>query len=213
MIEGMADRLALEIQRVLFNSDLFPFDNKTPKDKRRKPHMKDTTMGSFIRLSPTMVQFEFGNETAEKLTPHYHILEDAKVIRNPGQGTKESRGSQAGVRPKSKRDYSVGTFDSTGTFISEYRQKFTKGRRDYETIGLRQWAKEDTRKYFKTQNKFRYNIHFAYIERILQSVLPGVASMLNLRLLSERATMIPERMANEPNIRDMISMFHTRGEE
>lgn len=216
MIPNLASRLSTLIYSEMINSPIFPYDTKTPADKRRKPHMKDVAMGQNtpgIAISPTSYYFEIGNENAEKRTPHYHILEDAKVIRNPGKGTKESRGSQAGVRPKSKRDYSVGTFDSTGTFISEYRQKFTKGRRDYETIGLRQWAKEDTRKYFKTQNKFRYNIHFAYIERILQSVLPGVASMLNLKLLSNRATMIPERMANEPNIRDMISMFHTRGEE
>jgi hypothetical protein len=212
MIEGMADRLALEIQRALYASPLFPYDTITPKDKRRKPHMKDTTMGSFIRISPTMVEFQYGNETAEKLTPHYHILEDNKIIRNPYQGTEQSRGSQARVRQKGKRDYSTGSFDSTGTFVSEYRQSFSKGRRSYEAIELRQWKKEDNRKYFKTQNKFRYNIHFAYIERILEKHLPNIATMLNLKLLSGRATMIPERMANEPNIKDMVAMFHSVGE-
>jgi hypothetical protein len=74
------------------------------------------------------------------------------------------------------------------------------------------WIKESNRTTFKTQNKFRYNIHFAYIERILEKHLPNIATMLNLKLLSGRATMIPERMANEPNIKDMVAMFHSVGE-
>jgi hypothetical protein len=159
-----------------------------------------------------MVEFQYGNETAEKLTPHYHILEDNKIIRNPYQGTEQSRGSQARVRQKGKRDYSTGSFDSTGSFVSEYRQSFSKGRRSYQTQNDRVWIKESNRTTFKTQNKFRYNIHFAYIERILEKHLPNIATMLNLKLLSGRATMIPERMANEPNIKDMVAMFHSVGE-
>ena len=212
MMENLASRLSTLIYTEMINSPLFPFDTKTPKDKRRKPHMKDVAMGQNtpgIAITPTSYYFEIGNSNAEKRTPHYHILEDAKVIRNPYQSTKESRGSQAGIRPRGKRDYSVGTFDSTGTFVSEYRPSFRKGRRSYDLIGDKQFKKESNRKTFETQNKFRYNTHFAYIERILEKELPNVASMLNLKLLTSRGTMIPERMTNEPNIRDMVAMFHS----
>jgi hypothetical protein len=212
MIENLASRLSTLIYTEMINSPIFPFDTKTPKNERRKPHMRDVAMGQNvpgIPISPTSYFFEIGNSNAESKTPHYHILEDAKVIRNPYQGTKESRGSQANIRPRGKRDYSVGTFDSTGTFVSEYRPSFRQGRRSYDLIGDKQWKKESNRKTFKTQNKFRYNIHYAYIERILEKELPNVASMLNLRLSTSRGLMIPEVMKNEPNIRDMISMFHT----
>lgn len=216
MMDNLISRLATLIYTEMINSPIFPYDTKTPKDERRKPHMKDLAMGQNIPgipLTPDSYYFEIGNSNAEKRTPHYHILEDAKVIRNPNRGTKESRGSQAGVRPKGKRDYSVGDYDSQGTFVSEYRSTFKKGRRSYDLIGDKQWLKESNRKTFESDKKFRYNIHYAYIERILEKELPRVASMLDLKLLTSRGTMIPERMANEPNIRDMIAMFHTAGEE
>ena len=212
MIENLASRLSTLIYIKMINSSLFPFDKKTPTNQRRKPHMKDLAMGQNtpgIAITPTSYYFEIGNTNAEKRTPHYHILEDAKIIRNPYQGTKESRGSQANIRPRGKRDYSVGTFDSTGTFVSEYRPSFAKGRRSYDLIGDKQWKKENNRKFFKTQNKFRYNEHYAYIERILEKELPDVASALSLKLSTSRGLMIPETMPNQPSIRDMISMFHT----
>jgi hypothetical protein len=212
MIENIASRLSTLIYVEMINSTLFPFDTKTPQNQRRKPHMKDLAMGQNtpgIAITPTSYYFEIGNNNAEKRTPHYHILEDAKIIRNPYQGTKESRGSQANIRPRGKRDYSIGTFDSTGTFVSEYRPSFARGRRSYDLIGDKQWKKESNRTTFKTQNKFRYNIHYAYIERILERELPRVASMLELKLSTSRGLMIPEVMPNQPNIRDMIAMFHT----
>jgi hypothetical protein len=213
MIPGLANKLSLAIEKQLFESDLFPFDKTTPADKRRKMHMKYALYNTnSIQVSPTMTTFELGNKYAEENTPHYHILEDSKIIANPYQGTAKSRGSQSRVRSVGKRDYSKGSFDSTGNLIQEYRESFGAGRRSYDKIGDKIWKKESDRKKFETQNKFRYNIHYAYIERILEKHLPIVASSLGIRLYSGKATIVPERKAGYMDIKDLVALFHQSGD-
>lgn len=212
MIPGLASRLSTMIYVEMITSNLFPYDKKKSKDGL---HMRDVAMGQNtpgIAISPSSYYFEIGNENAEVKTPYYHILEDAKIIANPYQGTPKSRGSQSRRRIVSKRDYSTGTYDSTGTFSQEYRGSFGVGRRSYDKIADKVWTKESNRKKFETQNKFRYNIHFAYIERILEKTLPNIATQFGLKLYSGKATIVPERKAGYMDIKDLVALFHQSGD-
>jgi len=187
-IHEMVNFLSTRLKEDMEMSAKFPFDTKTPKEDRRKPHMRDIALKpnvTFI-LSPDMHYFELGNENAERITPHYHILEDAKIIRMPGKGTKKSKGSQASIGRKSDRDYGAVSYRQTtkGTqLIQEYRQNMT---RNYDgRIGAKTQPREySKRKQVSNVNKrnYRYNNHYQYIERILAQVAPQIAVGIGAKL-------------------------------
>ena len=183
--DSIVVRLAVAIKRGIQTHKDFPFDVTTPQAKRSKPHMLETALTDnvIIHVSPEISYFQLGNPNAESKTPHYHILEDAQTIRMPGRGTKKTLGSQAG-KTKGKRDYSVYNppEPKTNRLTQEYRTSYTSGRRSYvpttlRLIDLRSKVQESNRKL-----PYRYNKHFAYIERILEDILPNVAENLDLTL-------------------------------
>jgi hypothetical protein len=185
----MVNFLSTRLKEDMEMSAKFPFDTKTPKEDRRKPHMRDTALKpnvTFI-LSPEMHYFELGNENAERLTPHYHILEDAKIIRMPNKGTKKSKGSQRVIADKAKRDYGQFNYVASKTYgyqaIQEYRQNMT---RNYDgTIKSRTQPREfSKRKKVSDINKrnYRYNKHYQYIERMLDPITRGLAIETDTKL-------------------------------
>jgi hypothetical protein len=188
------NQIVIELKVRMEQSPIFPFDDGKREAGQRprpqfKPHARNVALkNNYITVvSPDVQVFELGNETAERTAPQYHILEDAKVIANPGRGTAKSRGSQAKITDKAKRDYSVEIpVANKTTTTQEYRPSFKEGRRNYDLIADKQWKKESNRKVFKTQNKFRYNKHYAYIERILEKETPSIASDLGITLESYR---------------------------
>jgi hypothetical protein len=184
----MVDSVTTKLKEGMETSPLFPYDTKTPVDERRKPHMLDMALKHNVTylISPDMQYFELGNDRAETVTPHYHILEDAKIIRNPGKGTKKSKGSQASIGRKSDRDYGAVSYRQTtkGTqLIQEYRQNMT---RNYDgRIGAKTQPREySKRKQVSNVNKrnYRYNNHYQYIERILAQVAPQIAVSIDAKL-------------------------------
>jgi hypothetical protein len=192
------NQIVIELKVRMEQSDLFPFDDgkRLAGQKPRpqfKPHAKNVALrNNFITVvSPDVQVFELGNETAERTAPQYHILEDAKVIANPGRSTKKSRGSQGLIANKAKRDYSVENPVSSSTKVSqEYRPSFKEGRRNYSlSQGLL------VNKNYEARNEakpYRYNKHYAYIERILEKEVPSIASDLGITLESYRGLSVSE---------------------
>lgn len=192
-------QIVIELKVRMEESPLFPFDNgkRLAGQKPRpqfKPHMRNVALKNnpIIVLSPEMQIFEIGNEIAERTAPQYHILEDAKQIMNPYRGTRRSKGSQAKIQDKAKRDYStmIQGKSSTG-YVQEYRQSFKEGRRSYQgSTNLL-----ENKRLYQNNNvpqKFRYNRHYAYIERILEKEVPQIASSLDITLESYRGLNVAE---------------------
>jgi hypothetical protein len=186
-IHEMVNLVTDKLKEGMENSPLFPYDTKIPKEDRRKPHMLDMALKyNAITISPGLQYFELGNKRAETVTPHYHILEDAKIIRRPNKGTKKSRGSQASIGRKSDRDYGAVTYRETtkGTqLLQEYRQNMT--RNYYGRIGAKTQPREyEKRKQVSYKNKRNYyeNTHYQYIERILEKTTPQIAVGINAKL-------------------------------
>ena len=186
------NQIVIELKVRMEQSELFPFDDGKRLAGQRprpqfKPHARNVALkNNYITVvSPDVQVFELGNETAERTAPQYHILEDAKVIANPGRSTKKSRGSQAKIADKAKRDYSVETpVANKTTTTQEYRPSFKEGRRSYQTTQMLL-----TNKNYEARNEskpYRYNKHYAYIERILEKEVPSIASDLGITLESYR---------------------------
>jgi hypothetical protein len=186
------NQIVIELKVRMEQSELFPFDDGKRLAGQRprpqfKPHARNVALkNNYITVvSPDVQVFELGNEQAERTAPQYHILEDAKVIANPGFSTKKSRGSQAKVADKAKRDYSIETpVANKTTTTQEYRPSFKEGRRSYQTTQMLL-----TNKNYEARNEskpYRYNKHYAYIERILEKEVPSIASDLGITLESYR---------------------------
>ena len=166
------------------NSILFPRDDRlfsVPWAKRAKPHMKDAALlaNNVNSISETTHLFEIGNDNAEMKAPHYHILEDAqtihygnrrarRVVKNPdgtksvraygkvrSWGTTKSRGSQANAG--ASRDYGKWSYSDDGKLRQEYRS------------GGKKKAPTETSTAYD-------NVHFHYIERIMEVIIPEIAS-------------------------------------
>ena len=176
-------------------SGKYPYDTTTPEEKRGKKHAIDLAFRHNVTymISPELNYFEIGNPYAEQVVPHYHILEDSKIIRMPKRSTTKSRGSQGLIGRKSKRDYSVLSYaQGKTTVVQEYRQQI---KRNYFGAGTqktqpREFAK---RKAVSNKNKrnYRENKYFMYIEKLLEEVVHFVASSVNATVKRETDSVIP----------------------
>jgi hypothetical protein len=181
----LVGQIAVELKTQMEASKLFPFSDRRnyPPNKQFKPHMKNVALKNnpIIVVSPEIQVFELGNEYAEENAPQYHILEDSKIIKSPG--TTQSRGTQRKITNVRKRDYGKITYLKTGNAVKvgqEYRTAF-KSRSNIwgvnTTLALKRFnARNEKRNY-------RYNIHFGYIERILEEITPLIAQQFNARLV------------------------------
>jgi hypothetical protein len=212
------NQIVIELKVRMEQSELFPFDDGKRLAGQRprpqfKPHARNVALkNNFITVvSPDVQVFELGNETAERTAPQYHILEDAKVIANPGRSTKKSRGSQGLISNKAKRDYSVEVpVANKTTTTQEYRPSFKEGRRTYsnsQNLLEQKWLYDQT----KGGYKYIYNRHYAYIERILEKETPLIASDLGITLESYRGlnvapTAVAE-LAGDVSDNGLLGMF------
>jgi hypothetical protein len=198
------NQIVIELKVRMEESPLFPFDDGTRYGNQKprpqfKPHARNVALRNnpILVVSPDVQVFELGNETAERTAPQYHILEDAKQIANPGRGTAKSKGSQARIADKAKRDYSVEVpVANKTTTTQEYRPSFKEGRRTYsnsQNLLEQKWLYDQP----KSGSKFRYNRHYAYIERILEKEVPLIASSLEINLESYRGLNVAETAVEE----------------
>lgn len=132
------------------------------------------------------ITFDIGSEYAEENYPYYHILEDAPVIRKAGRGTAKSKGSQAQIRELGKRDY--GRINFNGKTYSREYAKNIRGERN---------------KVVKNATSYR-NIHYHYIENMLDKIVPVIAAEYNLKVGRKQLTDLSEEYEQQ-QLEDRIS--------
>ena len=181
MAEFSLSNFANDIRQNIY--DNFPYENddvKAIKHAKRPAHIRDIALGLTYTSDGKMI-FEIGNDYAEEYYPYYHILEDAEVIRKKGRGTKLSKGSQAQITKLSDRDYGRISFNGQ-TFSREY-QKNVRGQRARAEKATYNIVGSDGKVYKVNKDANYYkNIHFHYIERILNNVLPWIAQANGVKM-------------------------------
>lgn len=181
MAEFSLSNFANDIRQNIY--DNFPYESdeiKAIKHAKRPLHIRDIALGLTYMSNGQMI-FEIGNDYAEEYYPYYHILEDAEVIRKKGRGTKLSKGSQAEITKLSDRDYGRISFNGK-TFSREY-QKNVRGARSRVEKATYNIVGSDGRVYKVNKDANYYkNIHFHYIERILNNTLPWIAQANGVRM-------------------------------
>lgn len=178
------------LKELLYNEMPFDRDNEHPHANRNF-HMRDLALGqnNVIPVGLNSMYFEIGNDIAEEKAPYYHILEDAQVIRKAGFGTKKSKGSQAFVQDKSKRDYGQATFtitnNSKGRRINpyyEYRRNVRGKRSLVEKSTHRVYDENGKLTKVNRDSKYYFNIHYNYIERNLEWLTKLLADEFDMKI-------------------------------
>lgn len=181
MAEFSLSNFANDIRQNIY--DNFPYENdeiKAIKHDKTPLHVRDVALGLTYMSNGQMI-FEIGNDYAEEYYPYYHILEDAEVIRKRGRGTKLSKGSQAEITKLSDRDYGRISFNGK-TFSREY-QKNVRGARSRVEKATYNIVGSDGRVYKVNKDANYYkNIHFHFIEKILDNTLPWIAQANGMRM-------------------------------
>lgn len=178
------------LKSLLYEKMPFDKDNLHPHANRNF-HMRDLALGqnNVIPVGLNSMYFEIGNDIAEEKAPYYHILEDAQVIRKAGFGTQKSKGSQAFIQDKGKRDYGQATFtittNSKGRRINpyyEYRRNVRGKRSLVEKSTHRIIDENGVVTKINRESKYYFNIHYNYIERGLETITNLLAHQFDMKL-------------------------------
>ena len=212
----------------------FPYEwNKYRNDTKhpnRTGHIRDVAfMDNQVIVGENNISFDIGNARAEAKYPYYHILQDAPIIhKRPKSGEpKSDKGSQSKVRNLGQRDYGRVSFNRK-TYSKEYA-KNVRGKRDSVITNARQWVIDESEggiKWSKTgignssrESQYYKNIHYQYINRILELSIKIVAPQFGYRLEQVKGTSLKDdyEMQQEMDsvLEDMINSFtdYDEGEE
>lgn len=153
------------------------------------------------------ITFDYGNERMEEIYPHYHILQQAPVIRKAYRSTEKSRGSQSGKSAK-ERDYEKVHWNGK-TFTKEYSRNVRGSR-----VNLNKTQMHLDGQWLNTQSSQYLNIHLGYIDRILDEIAPLLAIEFGLKKgrkvdmgLGEEYGLQPESQFTT-NILDIFDSFN-----
>lgn len=140
--------------------------------------------------------FDLGSDRLERIYPYYHILEDSEVIHKRNMGTKTSKGSQANVDDKGKRDYGKvehKVLFTKGSGKSYYYQEYRKNVRGKRTALKKETFRivddngevKTVEKVVGTKSGTTYvNKHYHYIERNLEDfIIPTLVETFQLKRL------------------------------
>lgn len=163
----------------MVNEDL----DREKHPKRNPLHMKDAIFNN-LQMIQTLntITFDIGNPRLELTHPYYHILEDSEVIQIREKGTVKSKGSQDRITDKQARDYGIVKWNGK-TYSQEYRKnvrgarsRALKGRQNIIVVG-------QNAQVFRVNTKSTYytNIHYHYIENIIDRMIPLISESFGLK--------------------------------
>lgn len=168
--------------------------------------MNETTMLG----NNNSMTFDIGSENLERMHPYYHILENSPIIRKKGQGTEKTKGSQAKIDDVGKRDYERVSFNGK-TFSKEYARNVRGKRNRLDSVDHYITDSRGKLKRVNRESNSYQNVHYMYIERILDSgILEVLADENGMKLLRKSNTGLAEEYAEQEGfsgLQDIIDSF------
>ena len=219
-LEGFVNRL----REIIGNN--FPYEdddiNKL-KHKGRTGHIVDVAFkNNPVVLQDEMAVFDIGNDFAEANYPYYHILQDTEVIHIKNKGTKRSKGSQSLISDKGARDYGIVNWNGK-TFTREYQKNVRGSRSKVEKARDKRFMGAtviDGKVYYTIKNansNYYYNVHYHYIDKILENNVVLLASEFGMTMKATRNTSLGDDYSFQQqsdtvpisalNILDILSSF------
>lgn len=178
-----------ELRREMYSR--FPYENDY-LNQRKHPntpeHIRDVAfMNLPVTINMNTRTFDIGSYMSEAKYPYYHILQDAPVIRKKGRGTDKTKGSQRMVENKGLRDYGRVSFNGK-TYSKEYAKNVRGARKS--VIERATYFSDGKR--MKARSLSYRNIHYKYIDNILDMVLPILATRYGGTMGKSRNTSLAE---------------------
>lgn len=195
-ISAFTDRLF----RLIVDNKNFPYMRDTSLDEKKHPNRKPTHLNTEVRNNPNRVgfgeteMFEIGSPNLERNYPHYHILQQAPVIRKRNKGTTKTKGSQMFVKELGQRDYEKVSFNGK-TFSKEYERNVRGMRKPKSAM----WVDQNGEVHNKDANAY-VNIHYKYLDKICDDVAPIIASEFGLKLMRKQSTGLVEEYASQEDV-------------
>lgn len=191
------------------HKQLYSEKHKDRQPPKLKPAVIKCMADTTLKEQDTII-FDIGSESLERMHPYYHILEDAPVIRKKNKGTEKSLGSQAKIEDVGKRDYGRVSFNGK-TFSKEYSRNVRGKRNRLDSVDH---YITDSRGHVKRVNRESnsyQNVHYRYIERILDSgILKTIAEEQGLKLMLKSSTGLGEEyfaQQEEVDFQDIVDSF------
>lgn len=213
---------ASRLKELFVNSPLFPnmpenyvnewgvVQSDRDKHKGREPLKLKTVVGQC--MSDTTIKeldtitFDIGNEQMEKTHPYYHILETAPIIRKKNKGTDKSLGSQAKVEDLGQRDYERVEWNGK-TFTKEYHRNVRGKRNRLDNVSHFITDSKGNRKMINRESNSYQNVHYMYIERILDSgILDTIAQEQDLKLMRKKDTGLGEEYLEQEGVNNIADL-------
>lgn len=192
--------------------------DSTKHSNRHPPHLKQVAeecLRNTTTFTEDMGTFDYGNVAMESNYPHYHILQQAQVIRKKKRGTAKSKGSEEKYKIKALRDYERVSFGGKfgGKLFKEY-SKNVRGARS-RASGVSRWTIIDGQaRYINGDSNSYLNTHYQYIDKILdEDVIWKLANYFNLKVMRKKDTGLVEDLAEqwgaeEETILDILDSFN-----
>ena len=197
--------------------DLFPYENDTINEKKHKgrtEHIRKVAfMDNPLIVGENTISFDIGNNYAETRYPYYHILQDSPVIRKRDKGTEKTRGSQASVKNLGQRDYGKVVWNGK-TYSKEYAKNI-RGKRNsvVERATRFEYNAKGDRIRINPNSLSYKNIHYHYINNILETAIRDVAPEFGYRLVQVKGTSLKddydmqEEVELDSMLEDMINSY------
>lgn len=208
------------LRELFFDSPMFPImigdyvskwgqtQSDAQKHKDRNPtHLKQAAeqeVANTVVESENTITFDYGSVKLERIYPYYHILQNSKVIRKANRGTKKSKGSQV-LQSVEKRDFERVQWNGK-TFVKEYSKSVRGSRLQYET------TKKVQGEYYNTHANQYLNVHYKYIDRILDNIVYTLASEFGLIMRRKQDTGLAEEYSMQEEsgyTTDIIDIFNS----
>ena len=194
----------------------FPYEwneyRNASKHPNRTDHIRDIAFMSnqIYAFTENQRAFDIGNYQAESKYPYYHILQDSPVIhKRPRKGESPTdKKSQGKIKDKGKRDYGKVLFNGK-TYTREYA-KNVRGKRASVIDNASSWKINELKggiEWNDTTSRYYQNIHYQYIDKILDLAVPVVAQMFGGKLVGKSSSGLKDDYNESINIENMINSF------
>ena len=207
------------LRELFFDSPMFPImigdyvskwgqtQSDAQKHKDRNPtHLKQAAeqeVANTVVETDDTITFDYGSEKLERIYPYYHILQNSPVIRKAYKGTKKSKGAQI-FQSIEQRDFERVHWNGK-TFVKDYKKSVRGSRREYDT------TKKIKGEYYNTHANQYLNVHYKYIDRILDSIVQDLASEFGLIFRRKQNTGLAEEyaMKEDMSLEDVLEAFYS----
>lgn len=209
------------LRELFFNSPMFPImigdyvskwgqtQSDAQKHKDRNPtHLKQAAeqeVANTVVESDNTITFDYGSVKLERIYPYYHILQNSPVIRKANRGTKKSKGSQV-LQSVENRDFERVQWNGK-TFVKEYDRNVRGSRVSFSKTTIKHNGE-----YFNTSANQYLNVHYKYIDRILDSIVYTLASEFGLKMRRKQDTGLAEEYSMQEESEyttDIIDIFNS----